>query len=184
MNTLYKHLHTAILIPATLLTTYVASAQTPEQAANWEFDNTVTGNHIYEARDYIKLKPGFSFTPMVDDSHSPVEIDALVLRLNESITSNVENNDLSYDPDNYQVNTALPVGAINSVFDVTSAGSAAYSIPIDLPPGTAGMIPKISINYNSSQRDGLLGVGWDLAAYSAISRCGQNMYNDNNTLTS
>jgi len=42
-------------------------------------------------------------------------------------------------------------------------GSFLYNIPIDVPPGVAGMQPQIALQYNSSQQNGIIGAGWDLS---------------------
>ncbi|WP_194165961.1 SpvB/TcaC N-terminal domain-containing protein [Shewanella sp. YLB-07] len=53
-----------------------------------------------------------------------------------------------------------------------SGGQANYQIPIDLPPGRAGIQPKVSLSYSSQSGNGIVGVGWSLNTGSAISRCG------------
>jgi hypothetical protein len=77
--------------------------------------------------------------------------------------------------------TAVPAFAQMSVpatLDVNSTGAAVYTIPIAVPPGTAGMQPKLSLEYNSNADNGLLGVGWSLAGLPAITRCRQNYAQD------
>ena len=63
-------------------------------------------------------------------------------------------------------------------FDVSSEGSASFSIPISVPPGTAGMVPSLSINYGSGGGNGPLGVGWGLGGLSSITRCPQTVAQD------
>ena len=56
-------------------------------------------------------------------------------------------------------------------FDVTASGAATYSIPIVIPPGTAGMVPQLSLQYLSQSGDGILGLGWMMTGLPTISRC-------------
>ena len=77
-------------------------------------------------------------------------------------------------------NTKVPtsdVGSLKGNFQVTPTGQAHYSIPIDVPPGTAGMAPALSIVYDSSSsntRNGMLGMGFSLEGLTAITRCPSN----------
>jgi len=63
-------------------------------------------------------------------------------------------------------------------FSVSESGSASYSIPIQVSPGTGGMSPKLSINYDSRGANGMLGVGWSLSGFSGISRCARTIAQD------
>ena len=56
---------------------------------------------------------------------------------------------------------------ISGSFDIGPVGNATYNIPVDLPPGTAGLKPDISIVYNSFSGDGVMGKGFSLSAISS-----------------
>ncbi len=75
-------------------------------------------------------------------------------------------------------NSATVVGKIEDDFTVTPMGQACYEIPVPAIPGTGGMVPKLSITYNSSTKNGLLGYGFDLTGLSIISRVPRNLAND------
>jgi RHS repeat-associated protein len=70
------------------------------------------------------------------------------------------------------------VGAIPGSFDVSLYGSATYSIPIRVAPGTAGMQPSLSIVYDSQAPSGPLGAGWSIAGISIITRGPKNARSD------
>ncbi|MES0488379.1 MAG: RHS repeat-associated core domain-containing protein [Leptospirales bacterium] len=53
---------------------------------------------------------------------------------------------------------------------VNPDGSFSHGITIEIPPGTAGMQPSISLGYNSNGGNGLVGKGWSLSGFATISR--------------
>lgn len=83
-------------------------------------------------------------------------------------------------------NPAAPTGVVPASvaghtvgsFAVSHSGAATYSIPIVAPPGVAGVQPNLSINYQSTAGNGLLGMGWSLGGFSEIGRCGKTREQD------
>lgn len=70
-------------------------------------------------------------------------------------------------------------GFTPSSFQVSGTGSATSAIPIRVPPGIAGIEPKLFLTYNNGQTDnGLMGIGWSLAGLSTISRCPRTLSQD------
>ncbi len=63
-------------------------------------------------------------------------------------------------------------------FAVSESGGATYSVDIDVPPGVAGMEPKLSLTYSSQGGNGLLGMGWSLSGLSSVTRCPKNIAQD------
>jgi RHS repeat-associated protein len=76
---------------------------------------------------------------------------------------------------------ALGVGAIPGEFAVTESGSATYVIPIEVPPGRAGIQPNLVLAYSSSTANGTLGAGFSLDGLSSITRCSRTLAQDTYT---
>lgn len=68
-------------------------------------------------------------------------------------------------------NAAETPGTLAGSFSVTATGQASYIVPIQAPPGIAGLEPKLSLAYSSLSGNGVLGVGWSLDGFSSITRC-------------
>lgn len=83
-----------------------------------------------------------------------------------------------YDYNEINNNSNFDVGTLPGTASVTPTGASTYQIPIEVPPGTNGFQPNISIVYNSQGGFGMLAQGWDLSGLSTISRGTQNLYYD------
>ena len=131
----------------------------------------------YRARDKITLKPGFSFDSRGTANHFNGKIDNTIISTYEYM----EQEEL-IDPDTRVINTNLAVGSISGEANVTPTGAFTYNIPIYCSPGTNGLQPSISLNYNSQSTNGILGWGWSLGGLSAITRTGKDMFRDGDIL--
>ncbi len=70
-------------------------------------------------------------------------------------------------------------GKIAAEFDVSPKGSADYSIPIRVAPGTQGLQPKLALQYSSlNAGNGPVGLGFRLTGISAITRCPKTYAHD------
>jgi hypothetical protein len=74
------------------------------------------------------------------------------------------------------------VGNVKGAASVSHSGAAQYVIPIWVPPGTAGIQPNLALTYDHRSTNTLLGIGWDLAGLSQISRCGRTWAQDGQAL--
>jgi RHS repeat-associated protein len=74
--------------------------------------------------------------------------------------------------------SANPPGKVNGSLSVNGSGAANYIIPIEVPPGSAGMVPSMALRYDSSGGNGLLGVGWKLEGLGVVSRCNKTIAQD------
>ncbi len=76
------------------------------------------------------------------------------------------------------IDVSRPVGATVGTAGVSSGGAATYSVPVEIPPGTNGVVPDLSLEYNARSGPGIAGMGWGLSGLSVITRVPQNMYFD------
>jgi RHS repeat-associated protein len=63
------------------------------------------------------------------------------------------------------------VSATAAEFRVDESGAATYSVPLYAVPGTAGVVPQLTLSYSSQNGDGPVGKGWAIGGLSSISRC-------------
>jgi RHS repeat-associated protein len=69
------------------------------------------------------------------------------------------------------VQDTVGIGSLDGSFNVSESGDAQYRIPIDVPPGRAGLQPDLALVYTSGKRLGPAGMGWQLSGFSSIARC-------------
>ena len=89
---------------------------------------------------------------------------------NSSENDQVQPEDVQIEPMDMQAATggggseAISDLSISSIYVsmVGNTGSAVTSIPISVPPGRKGIEPRLALNYNSTSRNGWIGVGWTL----------------------
>jgi len=124
-------------------------------------------NYHYTANSHIMLSDGFKAEPQ--NGHEVLlDIDGYgVFPPETGLTGGTTAN-----------NDKGVVGSLGGVVDISLLGGAVYAIPIDLPSGLGGMKPQLTICYNSQDRNGLLGWGWNLGGLSSISRIGSTLYHD------
>lgn len=77
-----------------------------------------------------------------------------------------------------EIDESSRVMAVTGDFRVNEQGLATYNIPIVTGPASGGMTPSVSLSYQSIENEGLMGLGWSLAAGSSITRCPKNREQD------
>ena len=128
----------------------------------------IGGQHTYTAIESISMVPGFSYKPLTTNDFFIGSIGAPQIEPPMAgIYGGHPNND-----------HGGVVGSLTGNLMVSSTGAAVYNIPIDVPPGIAGMEPQLALIYNSQGGNGLLGQGWGLSGLSSITRTGKTLYHD------
>lgn len=63
------------------------------------------------------------------------------------------------------------VAATPGQFRVSESGAATYAMPLFTVPGTAGVVPQLSLSYSSQGGDSTIAKGWAISGLSSITRC-------------
>jgi len=126
-----------------------------------------SGVQLHQATNSITFAPNYSYTPAGGTMLAEI--------VSQLISGNITYSN-PIDPGAYTINTGLAVGSTPGT--LLASGSAGYQIPIDVPTGTNGLQPAITLSYISNFSDGLLGTGWSTGGLSAIARVNRTLYHD------
>lgn len=156
----------------------VCKAQTPLQMyptagppyVEMGINNPVTpAEDVYKGRDGVTLLPG-TLIP----TNSKVFLDPSI---QAPVTYN-SNPNAGFESTLPDLDKDLDVGTIPGQASVNLLGGASYTIPFDFPKGSGGVVPQISLTYNSGGGMGIAGLGWNLNGLHAITRMGRNLGDD------
>jgi RHS repeat-associated protein len=133
------------------------------------FVATITGSQVTWTLDThtvtaTLLLPHLPVTTLPNGQH--------VVTLASGQTVNLDSTAPSPPPSTPDPTTgAVDHGNLTGSLSVSPSGAAIYTVPINIPPGVAGMAPDLKVVYNSQGADGPMGQGWSLTGLSMISRC-------------
>lgn len=86
-------------------------------------------------------------------------------------TNSVSSGTTTVDNSLQNVTTSDYVGNTLVQAEVAKDGSAQFTIPLVLPPGSNGQAPNLDIVYNSRKPNGLIGQGAGISSLSSVARC-------------
>ncbi|MDQ1165676.1 RHS repeat-associated core domain-containing protein [Flavobacterium sp. SORGH_AS_0622] len=70
------------------------------------------------------------------------------------------------------------VGVTPGELSVSLTGAANYTVPIAVPPGINGIVPKVNLFYSSQSGNGNAGYGWNIDGLSTITRIASTKFHD------
>jgi hypothetical protein len=70
------------------------------------------------------------------------------------------------------------IGRTEGGYSVSPTGAAKYSIPIVVPPGIAGLAPRLALEADSRSGNGYVGMRFGISGLSQITRCPSNPEQD------
>jgi len=126
-----------------------------------------SGIQLHQANNSITMAAGYSYTPNGGSMTAEIVWQAVSGTTAYSPIIN---------PASYAINTGLAVGKTPG--NLAVGGTASYTVPIEVPKGTNGLQPAISLNYTGSLGNGTLGIGWSLSGMSSIRRMNKTIYLD------
>jgi RHS repeat-associated protein len=128
---------------------------------------------------------GLSFFVSAQDAGTPVQGLTIIKRISstaETTNNTIKNNETAKPSAVSSIpaptGSSTEVGITEGELAVSLSGAANYSIPIKVPSGINGVVPQISLAYNSQGGNGIAGYGWNISGVSAITRIPRTKFHD------
>ena len=78
----------------------------------------------------------------------------------------------------FATSSLAAIGRTPGSAGASPSGTAQFSFPLALPPGTRGLTPQLGLSYSSAGGRGIVGVGWAISGVSVIARCERTVAQD------
>ncbi|PJJ80285.1 RHS repeat-associated core domain-containing protein [Mucilaginibacter auburnensis] len=163
-----KKLITTIFFSILCLTSVAYSQVIPDSLKK---DTTKTVNFA-DTIKYIKPDPNNRKKPIVTVTSGKSTASSIKGAASSDIS------DLPLSNTSSLSSATIDPGRTVTAIDVSSSGASTYTVPIAVPPGISGVVPKIALVYNSQGGDGLAGYGWNISGLSTITRIPATRFHD------
>ena len=167
-----KRLFLVFIFTISLLQGYSQKTLNEETGESFILNQPLDGSQSYKytASEYIKMIEGngtnFEYSPQPGQFFQAKIDPLLVFPPDEGIFGGPNPQDDGV------------VGTVPGGLSVSPSGAAVYSVPIDIPPGINGLIPRLAMVYNSQGGNGFMGMRWTIAGLSTITRTSTNYYHE------
>ena len=125
-----------------------------------------------------------TFIPAVSQTPPDgIPVQGIIPIVNKNTPDPIDNNRLS-SQDRQSITPGAPTGNSSEVgitegnLTVSLSGAANYTIPIEVLPGIKGIVPQISLSYDSQSGNNIAGYGWSVSGLSSITRIPSTQYHD------
>lgn len=112
-----------------------------------------------------------------------IPVPGIIPVVNKNTPDPIDNNRLS-SQNRQSIMPSAPTGNSSEAgitegnLTVSLSGAANYTIPIEVLPGIKGIVPQISLSYDSQSGNNIAGYGWSVSGLSSITRIPSTKYHD------